>query len=58
MPDDPYPDATEARLRAALAEALEALERIRESDPGPAYYIAKAALESAKRTLSGEVPDA
>ena len=31
-----------------LAIAVEALERIKTSDPGPAYYIAKGALDEIK----------
>lgn len=37
-----------------LAIAIEALKRIRESDPGPAYYIAKDALEE----IGGDDDDA
>lgn len=37
-------DWSEEQLRAALMVALEALERIRASDPGPAHHIAKSAL--------------
>jgi hypothetical protein len=33
------------KLEEQLSVAVQALERIRDSDPGPAYYIAKAALE-------------
>ncbi len=32
-------------LEERLSIAIAALEKIKESDPGPAYHIAKAALE-------------
>lgn len=43
--------ATEGQLREALSAALEA---IHESDPGPAYYQAKGALEEIASTLGCE----
>jgi hypothetical protein len=33
-------------VQEKLGLAIAALERIAESDPGPAYYIARAALEA------------
>ncbi len=44
---------TEEQLRTALDVAISALERIKDGDSGPAYHIAKAALEEIK-DVSGE----
>lgn len=38
--------AAHAILAEKLAIAMEALIRIKHSDPGPAYYVAKGALEA------------